>query len=274
MYKAAQACHAYHSLEGQNRTIFYEEGSSDLSLRLLFCTRRDAEDFQNELTNFSFLHPHFSKKLDLQQEITEVEMTQNPIRVVFDHYNSGDNEDSPKMSLNDILIASPSASVITLGRNLECQLQALEDEHFIAMFDSKWYKCHLVSAANKKYANDPDNCIYASWNFHQLFDGLNTETGIGVIVRYESHEPAMEVQVGEGKFERRYKVIVSVTFKATSSALLFSVMFKIGTEKIDEYTYKSFLYFRDANKAKEFLDHKAKISDTSLENMSSVSNDP
>jgi hypothetical protein len=273
MYKVAQHCHAYQSLEGPDRTIFYEEGSSDLSVCLIFATRRDAEDFQNELTDFAFLHSHFKDKLRLKREVAIVEPIVDLIRVMYVDYHSEDNDESPAFSLND-MIASPQTSVITVGQNLNCNLQALENEYFARAFGSKWYRCHLISAKHEKYKKDADNCIYASWLFHQQFDGLNTEMGqIGVLIEFNSLGDVEEVMVEPGRFEPRQRVNVSVIFRNRDVATVFGNYLKEGTQKIDDCTFTSFLHARNGENMRYFLEEKVKLSDWRLETMSNISDE-
>ena len=253
MYKSAQDCHAYYSQHGRDKTIYYEEGSSDLSVYLLFATRSYAEDFQNALTNFAVNHSRFQSKLTIERNIIQVELIDEPSRVFYIDYKSEDNNDSPYMSLNDIL--SDSCSVISLSHDPSLTLQALEDVHVVTNLGSKWYKCHLISAKNKEYAKDPDNVIYASWGFHQQLDGLNTVNGIGVAVHFEKVLCEEEVALCD-KYERRYKLEVVVEFRNSDLAYTFGHFLKDGTERLNETSFLSFLYARDAERMKLCLDAK------------------
>lgn len=253
MYKCAQDCHAYYSQHGRDKTIYYEEGSSDLSVHLLFATRRDAEDFQNALTNFAMNHSRFQSKLTIERDIIQVESIVEPSRVFYIDYKPEDNNDSPNMSLNDIL--SHSYSVISISHDPSLALQALEGVHAVANIGSKWYKCHLISAKNKEYEKDPDNVIYASWGFHQHFDGLNTVNGIGVAVHFEKVLCEEEVAL-YGKYERRHKLEVVVEFRDADLAYTFEHLLKDGTKRLNETSFLSFLYARDAERMKLCLDAK------------------
>jgi len=253
MYRCAQKCHAYYSQHGHDKSIYYEVGSSDLSVHLLFANRLNAEDFQNALTDVGMNHSHFQSKLTVERDISIVVTSTNPPRVFYIDYKPEDNNDSPYMSLNDIL--SDSNSVITISHDPSLALQALEGVHAVADMGSKWYKCHLISAKDKEYVKDPDNVIYASWLFHQHLDGLNTVNGTGVAVRFEKVLCEEEVALN-GKYERRYKLEVVVEFRDPGLAYRFERFLKDGTKKLSETSFLSFLYARDAERMKLCLDVK------------------
>jgi hypothetical protein len=273
MFKCAQHCLAYYDLEGSARSIYYDESSSDLTVRLLFATRRDAELFQNELLNFSFLHSHFKEKLLLNKHVQEVELENQPLRVFYDDYKSEDNSESPEMSLNDVFPTSPSASVVSISHDRGNALQALEEERIVRQFDSKWYKCHLISQTVDEYKRDPDNIVYASHTFHQLFDGLNTMAGVGVLVKFEHFGEVEEVLVGDNTFENRQKIFVTVRFRDRDIATSYGTILKTGTTKIDDYSYLSCLYARDGERMKYFITEKYKSCLPYFQDLGSVSDD-
>jgi hypothetical protein len=62
IYQTAQGCKAYYCQEGKDKSIFCEEGSNDLTIRLLFASIENGENFQNELSNFDFKFPTLAKK--------------------------------------------------------------------------------------------------------------------------------------------------------------------------------------------------------------------
>jgi len=149
MYKCAQDCCAFYLQDGRDKTIYYKEGSSDLSVHLLFSTKHDAYVFQNTLTIFAMNHSRLQSKLTVDEAISPVESIAELSRVFHRHYKPEDNADSPNISLNDIL--SNSNSCISISQDPSLALQALESVHFITNLGSKWYKCHLISAKNKEY---------------------------------------------------------------------------------------------------------------------------
>jgi len=271
LFKCAQHCLAYHSLEGDKRSIFYQEGSSNLSIRLLFASREKAEIFQNELFNFGYLHSHFREKLRMEENISEIEAVVQPARVFHHHYMSADNTESPEMSLNDVFPTSPSVSAISIGKEPRCSLQAIEEERIVRQFDSKWYKCHLISGTNKKFVNNHDNVIFASGTFHQLFDGLNTSAGVGVLLKFCDFGADEMVLIKADTHETRRKIIVEVIFRDRDIANSFGMILKSGSEKICDNSYRSFLYATNGDTMKHCLEQK--YHDSWLENITSVSED-
>jgi len=249
LYKCAMECHAYHPTDDIKRSIYYEEGCNNLSVRLLFSTIDRAEEFQNKLLAFGSMHPHFGRKLAVENDIISVELTKKPRRVFENQYEPVDNTESPDMSLNHIL---SDTSVISLTHDPALSLQAVEDVSRVAATGSKWYRCHLISATNKKYENDPDNVIYASWIFHQHFDGLNTVNGIGLAVRFEEIVGEEEVNVGD-KYDTRFRVNVVVQFREQLIASVFEPLFKMGTQKLSELEFGTFLYAKNPEMMKNGL---------------------
>lgn len=243
LYKTAMECHAYHPTIDIKRTIFYEEGSSNLRIRLIFSTKDHAEEFQNKLLSFSAMYSHFGRKLNLERSIVRVDLIAEPARVLIDEYESLDNAESPDMSLNDMF---SDASVVSLSHDPSHTLKALEDVDKVAVLGTKWYKCHLISAKNKQFEKNPDNLIYASWQFHQHLDGLNTLIGVGLAIRFEKVVAVEEVSVGD-RYETRHRISVIVEFRNPTIASVFEPMFKFGTEKISDVEFRSYLYAVDPN---------------------------
>ena len=243
-------------MEGLEKTIFYAEGSNDLTVSLLFRELRDAEDFQNKLTSFALDHRHFGSKLTLTPEIIRVTVpsTQELPRVMYSHYISADNNESPLMSLNDVL--SETTSVVSNQGDPSLSLQALENPASISIFRSKWYKCHLISKQVQEYANNPDNVVYASWAFHQQIDGLNTIDGLGAAIRFDHLGDVEEVHMGNGRYEKRRKVIVIVEFRNSGVARAFGGLLKEGTEQISDTEYRSFIYARNGATMQHCLEEK------------------
>lgn len=184
------------------------------------------------------MYPHFGRKLYVEKNIIRVQRNAEPERVLSSEYEPLDNTESPDMSLNDVF---SDASVVSLSHDPSHALKALEDVQKVAFWGSKWYKCHLISAKNKKFENNPDNIIYASWLFHQHFDGLNTVRGASVAIRFEEIVGIEEVSIGD-RYEMRHKIHVIVEFLDRQIASVFEPMFKVGTQKLNDVEFRSFLY--------------------------------
>lgn len=176
-------------------------------------------------------------------------------RVLYTDYISSDNEDSPEISLNDVL-GTASLSEVSVSANPEMCLQAVENPDYPRSIGSKWYKCHLISQTNLQYKNDPDNILYASWPFHQIFDRMNIICGVGAAIQFESFAGVEDVEVALGRFERRTKLMVRVIFRTADHAHDFGWKLKNGTERINDLEYRSFLYARDGEKMRFCIDVK------------------
>ena len=244
IFKCAEECHAAYCPGGIASSIYYDGDGLDLQIRLLFKSKRDAEEFLTKLNSFASEHPHFRNKLKLTRRIGRVSITVELERVMRTDYDSGDNADSPEMSLNDVL--SDSASVVSMRGDTSRTLQALEDTTVVANFGSQWYRSHLIPATDKDLLkNDPDNFIYASWPFHQLLDGLNAASGIGLAISLDpDSQPTKEEVAVNDSYEERYKVFVILHFEAAQVANIFQAMLKVGTVKIDNTHFKSFIHVR------------------------------
>jgi hypothetical protein len=94
--------------------------------------------------------------------------------------------------------------------------------------------------------------IYASWTFHQHFDGLNTVNGIGLAVRFEEIVGEEEVNVGD-KYDTRFRVNVVVQFREQLIASVFEPLFKMGTQKLSELEFGTFLYAKNPEMMKNGL---------------------
>ena len=217
IFKCAEECHAAYCPGGIASSIYYDGDGLDLQIRLLFKSEERAEDFQTKLNSFASEHPHFRDKLNLTRRIGRVSITAELERVMRTDYDSGDNADSPEMSLNDVL--SDSASIVSMRGDTSRTLQALEDTTVVANFGSQWYRCHLIpECAKDRLKNDPDNFIYASWPFHQHLDGLHT-SGIGLAISLDpDSQPTREEVAVNDSYEERYRVVVIIHFEAVEVA--------------------------------------------------------
>jgi hypothetical protein len=55
--------------------------------------------------------------------------------------------------------------------------------------------------------------MYLSYSFHQLFDGLNSTQGVGVLVKFSTFGDEEVVLVSELTYEKRRKVFVTIKFR-------------------------------------------------------------
>ena len=105
---------------------------------------------------------------------------------------------------------------------------------------------NVILFKNKQFEKNPDNLIYASWQFQQHLDGLNTLIGVGLAIRFEKVVAVDEVSVDD-RYETRHRISVIVEFRNPTIASVFEPMFKFGTEKISDVEFRSYLYAVDPN---------------------------
>jgi hypothetical protein len=255
IYKCGEECHALYHPAGKSASIYYEDDGTDLQVRLMFRTLERAEEFQTKLNSFASEHPHFAEKLTITRAIPCISVAEEVERVLRTDYKSSDNNDSPEMSLNDVL--SDSASVVSLRGDTSRTLQALEDSGVVGQLGSLWYKCHLIPAgAVDPLKNDPDNFIYASWPFHQHLDGLHTPNGIGLAISLDPTAPTQEEVVINDGYELRWRVVVLIHFQNIKVANVFQAILKPGTERLTDTCFKSFIHVRDDAKFSKCIKEK------------------
>jgi hypothetical protein len=264
LYKCAQECQGLYNVGGKERTFFYVGDSQDLNVCVLFSSMDHARDFQTKVSFFGIDHSHFGKKLEMTEGIKTLSLPMEPQPIFYKHYLETDNNDSPSMSLNDVM--SDSQSQMSVSNSVSSHLQAIESDLFLSCLGSKWYKCHLISKSERreeyaKYKDHVDNFIYGSWPFHQLLDALDTQNGLGVAIRFDSVLGLEEVELRNGKYERRHRVQVIVEFQTAKFSSMFQPWMKDGTEKLDDCKFRSFLYVTDPAVLKICLDRKCEDFD-------------
>eukprot|EP01035_Chromulina_nebulosa_P031193 gene31193-41561_t len=215
----------------------------------------------NALLSFRYIHPTFGRKFIVDEEVSEVSVSQAMKRVFHVLYESKDNTDSPIMSLAD------AKHVLSSDKESSCYdpLKALQSLEDITLFPGlKCYKCHLVSRKVRATTNNVNNLIWGSWIFHDYFDALNTQNvGVPVIaVKYigmEEHTTD-NLPVGENKMVSRVKVYVTITFFddviGRKTSIMFQPIMKVGTKMLSDLEYESFLYPQSPVEFKKFLEIK------------------
>lgn len=259
IYKCAQDHYAFYCENGNEQSIFYDGSSVDMQINLLFKKKTEAFAFQNTLENFKFIHPTFGNKIQIDETVEEVHLPRLSKRVFHRHYAGADNNEPPVLSLADIqdVLSSTGSSVCY---DPEKALQSLED--ITIMPGMKYYWCHLVSRQVLDVKNNPNNCIWGSWIFHEYFDALNVQyTRIPFIaVRYVSTgEEAETISAGD-KFLSRKRVNVMIEFHDSvvgrNAAYCFQPITKMGTEVVNDRRYSSFLYPENPDEFRSFLEQK------------------
>jgi hypothetical protein len=146
-----------------------EEQGVVLIVNLYFTTTSDACGFMTHITEVNWSWRHSRVQVECPRMYTHVMLPRADMQRLYRiDYNTNDNLDSPIYALPDI--------------DLERVL--LNDENNLQMFERRVssnseiraYRCHIASVKRyKTHECNENNVVYASWLFHQYFDGLMTE---------------------------------------------------------------------------------------------------
>jgi len=102
-----------------------------------------------------------------------------------------------------------------------------------------------------------NNIIYASQDFHNYFDGMQTDSGEPEIaLQYVGNEGELQLLVDrDGTHEKRFKVLVRIIFREESIAEFMKGRFRDYTEE-NPLVLRSHLFMKDLKIAQEVLDIK------------------
>jgi hypothetical protein len=254
MYKLAEDCLAYYPAQGS--AIHYV--GNNLHVDLWFESFGQARTFLSKFGEMSDRHISFALIAFCEKpSIIEITVSERAKPVYKSDYKSGDNKESPDISLRDFA-SLPNSDILEYSEGL--QYLAVESHEAVRAFGSNFYRCHLIGKTEThKYVNNEDNYLYASWNFHQLFDNLNTyRKEIGVVIKFEKYIGRDQVLIGD-QYEERDVINVLVKFRnADQGSVFFKTVLKNGTEMVDQFTYRSVLYPRNHAIMKTCLDIKYK----------------
>ena len=156
--------------------IFYDH--DNLTVKAYFLSYDSACRFQNALNEWE-IHKELAN-LDgvMLDPITPVKIEKPPDleRIYLQDYTPQDSE-SPFRSIDQLhsyRLSIPPTTEVAAGSPLG-QYQCLDKQ----MIGFNPYKCHLKDKAKfKSLQSDENNIVAASWQLHQLMDGLNSVDGI------------------------------------------------------------------------------------------------
>jgi hypothetical protein len=137
--------------------------------------------------------------------------------------------------------------------------EAVEDNSPLVIYQSvdrrqrglQHYKCHLYDKAkNKTYQSNENNMIAASWPFHQMLDGLNTEEKIPLLrVRFKSVSPHKQADN-----DNRYAVTSAIEFKDVDMANNYQS--PEGAKRLDDKSWEVTVSVKDKEIFKTCVDWK------------------
>eukprot|EP01028_Stygiella_incarcerata_P008411 TRINITY_DN365_c2_g1_i14.p1 TRINITY_DN365_c2_g1~~TRINITY_DN365_c2_g1_i14.p1 ORF type:complete len:314 (+),score=89.40 TRINITY_DN365_c2_g1_i14:542-1483(+) len=259
MYYRASVNHGFY-YGTKEKTFWYEEGSDDLNICVLFNEKRDAMSFQSELETLCLNHGFLGlgrEDVKVERAIEEIELDEQPVRIMFNDYD-GSETDSPLQDLRDF---QGSVSSLSLEGGVswdDPKLLYMGLERPELFETSRSYKIHIKPKSSfPKLKNDENNIFYGSWTpFHQFYDGMNVVDEIPTMVIEFEKECGIEY-VGKSS-EKRHRVNVVIEFRGKGYEEDMAPRLKNGSEKIDELTWRSFLFVSDVETIKDCLDWKSK----------------
>jgi hypothetical protein len=155
--------------------------NDDLDTKALFLQWEQACGFQSAMNEWE-IHKELANlngvTIDPKTPV-EVERPQNVCRIMLQDYRPSDSE-SPCESLNDLhsyRLSVPVTEAVEPG-SLLAQFQSVDKQQPFLLP----YKCHLKDKAKfKSLQTNENNMLAASWPFHQMMDGINTEDGLPLV---------------------------------------------------------------------------------------------
>ena len=252
VYRIAQSHGACYSVG--KKSIWYEDGSNDLNICLVFWSRDKAIDFWSFLCQWHLDNPFVVNDGDVSavkpkvvyiddKDLTQVELADY----------EGSEFDSPLGTLEEAKSAmsslSDTASDVLLSSPL-AQYQSIEKLSRFEMF--RPYRCHIISKAkSSNLANEENNQFALTWELHQAFDGLNTidtESGLIDIPLIAIKPPAkvQNVPIVLDSSVKRTQVDIEVECLNTNVAETVGDRLKEGSTRLSGTKWKTMVHVSDA----------------------------
>jgi hypothetical protein len=153
----------------------------DLNIQALFLTWEQAIGFRNALNEWE-IHKelvNLSGVIIDPKTPVEVVRPRNFSCIMLQDYQPTESE-SPCQSLNDLhsyRLSVPVTEQVEPNSALTKYQSVDKNYSFLRQF-----KCHLKDKARfKSLQGNENNILAASWPFHQMMDGLNTESGLPLV---------------------------------------------------------------------------------------------
>ena len=232
---------------------------------LYFESKEKAMLFQTSLNLWNDKRPLGPRlpqpEVELRQEANAVHPLE---RVLQSSYNPKDSE-SPCDSVDKLKGQySAPASSIDLNDDLS-KYQSFEAPHWLRAGRSKAYRLHLKNKGqsyghDRALANNENNMVAGSWQFHQFFDGLNMENNMPCIA-LKPGEVGAEVMF-EGQHKRR-RVHVTIECYDDDVASVMRASLKEGSKSVSQTVFASEVYVTNPKTFVECLqwkyDHTKKL---------------
>jgi hypothetical protein len=185
-------------------------------------------------------------KVTLPDHLTNARLPHADMKPLYrTDYDTHDNPESPEYTLPHVELERVFLDDIT-------QLQMFEKRVSMNR-EIRAYKCHIASVKNyTQHAKHDDNIVFASWLFHQYFDGLMTEDNIPLlIVRPEQSYEDTEFG-SKRRREKRQKVQVLIDFTTPDGLLEILPTLREGCQQLSPTQLRTHLYAIDETNVRVF----------------------
>ena len=241
--------HLGHYSQGNGIQIRYD-GRGNLNATAYFLTYESACQFQNSMNEWE-IHKELANLIGVEVDPITPQQVPRPLdlqRIRLQDYVPNESE-SPCQSINQLHSFRLSVPVT----------EAVDPTTELAKYQSidkllphlKQYKCHLKSKSKfKKLQNDENNIVAASWTFHQLLDGLNTEEGIPLVKLSVKSTSAHRI-TSQGN---RFSVTLNLEFFYQENASVFAG--NEGARKVNESNWETMIFVKDKDQFQKCVEWK------------------
>ena len=258
IYEDAQQYSACYDVRDPACSIWYPVDSTDLHIKLLFLSKKEAHDFIGCLVNYNVGHSLLKGSIEVQKKIEEFSSEIVAQYIFKDEYKSEESE-SPENTREGIL----STSDVSSPSNPVYQLRSVENLSLFIRHE-KAEKCHIApSAFFPQYDNDPDNFIYESHLFHKFFDGDGKRRPAHATITW-GDSPKLKLQYVETGTSHMFegvwyhKIFVLIIFEEAEVARGMAGRWVEGTTTVDDLTFRSFFHTTNVDLAIQYLAIKQK----------------
>ena len=247
--------HLGHYSQEKGIQIVYDV-RGNLSATAYFFSYESACQFQNSMNEWE-IHKELANLGGVEVDPITPQQIRRPLdlqRIRLQDYVPNESE-SPCQSINFLhayRLSVPVTEAVDPTTDL-AKYQSIDE----LLPHLKQYKCHLKNKSKfKKLQNDENNIVAASWTFHQLLDGLNTEEGIP-LVRISVKSTSDHRIASRGN---RFSITLTLEFFYEDNASAFAG--NVGARKVNDSNWETVIFVTDKELFKTCVEWK--YEDTTL----------
>lgn len=223
--------------EKERIQVFYH--GDDLHVKAYFKEEEDAMDFQNALNEWE-IHKELANLdgVNINPKTPEEVVLPDDLQRIFPQHYKPEDSESPCHSLDQLHSYRLSIPITEPAETNEpiTRYQSLD----MCIGRAKPYKCHLKDKASfKALQRNENNMVVASWPFHQMLDGLNTEESIPLVAL--GVKSTSERRLAQN--DNRYSVTMVLEFYEKVDAEAFQK--REGAKRIDAKTWETVVFVSD-----------------------------